>query len=373
MSTELPGTGHSKPNRPHVPPAPTFKSYFDLLTATALGDSLGLPFENMSGRRVRSITKGKLRQRFVFGIKGMVSDDTEHALITARSLLQAGNNPEVFERQLSKRLRLWLAAFPPAVGLATLKSIMLMWFRAPSKCGRPSAGNGPLMRAPMIGLYHAENESIRDIFVKTSTQMTHSDPRATFMASAIADIVAVSLEGRIDWPTMSDLFRKAAGRHAGENDEDFLKELYRMLDTLDTCYANREGCTSGLAGIGCAKGIDGYVYRSALGAAYIASHSSSVYDAISRALLQGGDTDSTAALTAAIVAVGSREDLSSEIGNICDWPISLDLIQEHADELCLRQPCDLDEPAYLNQVARNILFFVLDVGHILRRLLPPYK
>lgn len=373
MSTEHPGDTLSKPKRPHAAPYPTFKPYFDLLTATALGDSLGLPYENLRGWRIRAITKGKIRQRFFFGVKGMVSDDTEHALITARSLLQAGNDPKVFERQLSKRLKYWLSAFPPAVGLATLKSIMLMWFKTPSKCGRPSAGNGPLMRAPIIGLYHAENESLRDSFVKTSTQMTHSDPRATFMASGVADIIAASLEGRLDWPAMSDLFRKAAGRHAGEDDETYLKELYGMLDALDTCYAKREGCSAGLAAIGCVEGIDGYVYRSALGATYIASHSSSVYDAISRAVLHGGDTDSTAALAGAIAAVGSSEDLSGEIGSICDWPISLDLIQEHADELGFRQPCDLDEPAYLNQLLRNVLFFLLDVGHILRRLLPPYR
>ena len=54
------------------------------LLGEALGDSIGLWCEGMSPRRQRRF--GPYRQRFFFG-KGMCSDDTEHALMTAQALI----------------------------------------------------------------------------------------------------------------------------------------------------------------------------------------------------------------------------------------------------------------------------------------------
>ena len=348
-------------------------NYKNLLAATALGDSLGLAYENMPGRRVRAITNGELKQRFVLGWRGMVSDDTEHALMTARALMDAQDDVEVFERQLSKRLKRWLQTFPPAAGKATITSIFLMWFKKPSRCGRPSAGNGPLMRAPIIGLYYAHDESARDDFISMSTKMTHADPRATFMAAGIADIIAHSASGKIHWPQMSMMFRLAASRHSAAKDEAYITELTGLLDILDESYEQGHALAHGLAEIGCEKGIDGYVYRSALGAAYIASHSRDYLDAIERSVMQGGDTDSTAALAAAILAVGVSDQTAIPLKGICDWPISENLVAEHAECLHWRQKCEISEPGYIPLFLRNLVFIGLDMGHIIRRALPPYR
>lgn len=349
------------------------QNYKNLLTATALGDSLGLAYENMPGRRVRAITNGALRQRFVLGWRGMVSDDTEHALMTARALMDSQDDVEVFEHQLSRRLKRWLQTFPPAAGKATITSIVLMWFKKPSRCGRPSAGNGPLMRAPIIGLYYAHDQAARDSFVGMSTKMTHSDPRATFMAAGIADIIAHSTTGKLSWTAMSMLFRLATSRHSRPEDGAHITELTGLLDILDESHRSGHDLAHGLASIGCEKGIDGYVIRSALGAAYIASHSKDYHDAIERSVMQGGDTDSTAALAAAILAVGMVDQTSIPLKGICDWPISETLVAEHAECLHWRQQCEISEPGYIPLFLRNLVFIGLDMGHIIRRAFPPFK
>lgn len=347
-------------------------AYEDLLIATALGDSLGLPYENMGGKRVRRITKGRLRQRFLLGRFGVISDDIEHALITARALLDSVEDENEFELQLSKRLKRWLQAFPPGVGKATLMAIMCMWFKAPAKCGRPSAGNGPLMRAPVVGLFHADDQDARDRFVKVSTRMTHSDSRALFMASAIADIVAASNKKPQTWPDMSRTFRECAERHATEADTHHIKELMRLLEVLDDSHAKVASIFFAMANINCGNGIDGYVYRSALGAAYIASHTPSVHDAIHNAIQQGGDTDSTAAITAALSVSGGAPFMRGLIDHLRDWPVSKTYLEYHAKALGQRQRCEIPEPAYAPQLIRNLGVVLLDMGHIIRRFLPPY-
>ncbi|MBD8089032.1 ADP-ribosylglycohydrolase family protein [Pseudomonas fluorescens] len=336
-----------------------------------MGDSLGLPFENMSKRRVRKKTKGRISQKFLFG-RGMVSDDTEHALLTARSLMDAHGDVKVFERTLSMRLRRWLAAFPPGVGKATLLSIACMWFKQPLACGRPSAGNGPLMRAPVIGLFYNQDQALRDAFVKTSTLMTHSDPRALFMASGIADIVAQSSRTSLEWPEMSRLFRAAAQRHATPTDEKHVKELDGLLDHLDDAHNLSIGIDTALLAIGCKRGVDGYAYRSALASAYIASKPVDANQASENIILQGGDTDSTAALTAALCAASGRHFSRTCMHTIRDWPVSQQYLERHAQGLAAIRPCQIQEPVYLKQLARNLGLFWVAVFHIAKSWLPPY-
>ncbi|WAT32238.1 ADP-ribosylglycohydrolase family protein [Pseudomonas sp. GXZC] len=345
--------------------------YLDALIGTAMGDSLGLPFENLSKRRVRVLVRGRLTQRF-FGGFGMISDDTEHALLTARALMDSRSDAQLFERHLSRRLKRWLLALPPGVGKATLLSIITMCFRSPVKSGRPSAGNGPLMRAPIIGLYHAGDPVTRDAFVVASTGMTHTDPRALFMSAAVADICAASIAGRLSWLQMSDLFRKAAYRHATPESQDHLAELENLLCALD--YEDAEGSSteSALDVIGCSSGIDGYVYRTALASAFVASRARSARHATEDVIFQGGDTDSTAALTAAMCAASGLSFPRRDIGTIRDWPVSHAYLELHARGLSERQPCTILEPNYVLQVIRNIALFFIVVGHVGRRMLPPY-
>src|SRR5690348_7851211 len=89
-----------------------------LLLGTAVGDSLGIPREGLSRRRAARMYPA-LEQRLVVR-RGMLSDDTEHACMTAQALLAAGEDPATFARSLAWKLRWWLAALPPAIGFGTL-------------------------------------------------------------------------------------------------------------------------------------------------------------------------------------------------------------------------------------------------------------
>jgi ADP-ribosylglycohydrolase len=74
------------------------------LLGGALGDALGLPAEGLNAKRIARLWRGVWGHRFVFG-KGMVSDDTEHAVMTALSLIKQGSDPDAFAQDLARRLR----------------------------------------------------------------------------------------------------------------------------------------------------------------------------------------------------------------------------------------------------------------------------
>src|SRR5690349_6922843 len=100
------------------------------LLGTAVGDSLGLPWEGMSRQRIaRKLGDGPISHRFLFG-RGMVSDDTEHAILVGQALLSSGDNPAVFQRALAWGLRRWFLGLPAGVGFATLRSCLRLWVGA---------------------------------------------------------------------------------------------------------------------------------------------------------------------------------------------------------------------------------------------------
>src|SRR5829696_7451472 len=122
------------------------------LTGTAVGDALGLPHEGLSPRRARRLYPDTDRYHFLFG-RGMFSDDTEHACMTAQALLVSGGEPTRFVRSLAWRLRWWLLGCPLGIGRATLKACLKLWFGVPpDRSGVFTGGNGPCMRAPILGV-----------------------------------------------------------------------------------------------------------------------------------------------------------------------------------------------------------------------------
>src|SRR4051812_11684169 len=97
-----------------------------LLVGTAVGDALGLPYEGLAPGRARRLLPAPLRHRLLPG-RGMVSDDTEHALFAAQAFLAHPTDVAAFRRALGWKLRLWLLGLPAGIGLATLRAIGRMW------------------------------------------------------------------------------------------------------------------------------------------------------------------------------------------------------------------------------------------------------
>src|SRR3954454_23969296 len=86
-----------------------------MLLGTAVGDALGLPREGLSPGRARRMFGSEVRHRLFFG-RGMTSDDTEHACMTAQALLASRGDVRQFARSLAWRLRGWVLALPAGVG-----------------------------------------------------------------------------------------------------------------------------------------------------------------------------------------------------------------------------------------------------------------
>lgn len=117
----------------------------------AVGDALGLPYENLSARRGARLLGQPDRYRF-WGSTGWVSDDTEHTWLVAESLARAPVDRDRFARELAGRLRWWLAAMPAGIGRATLRAIIKLWLGLPpDRSGVLSAGNGAAMRTVSWG------------------------------------------------------------------------------------------------------------------------------------------------------------------------------------------------------------------------------
>lgn len=123
------------------------------LLGTAVGDSIGLPGEGLSRRRLARLYPGELRHRLIFG-SGMMSDDTEHTVMVAESLLHHHGEAGPFAEVLGRSFRWWFAAIPPGIGLGTARAMIRLWCGIPaSRSGVGSAGNGPAMRSSIIGVF----------------------------------------------------------------------------------------------------------------------------------------------------------------------------------------------------------------------------
>ena len=92
-----------------------------------------------------------------------------------------------FSANFAWRLRFWLLGLPAGIGFATLRSILKLWLGFPAnKSGVFSAGNGPAMRAALIGVCHGNDPARMRALVRAATRITHTDPKAEFGAFAVA-------------------------------------------------------------------------------------------------------------------------------------------------------------------------------------------
>ena len=151
------------------------------LLGTAIGDSIGLPAEGLSRKRVKQLWNGQWRQRLIFG-RGMISDDTEHTLFVAQSLLSCSDNATTFQKSLAWKLRLWLLGLPAGIGLGTLRAIIKLWLGfPPHRSGVNSAGNGPAMRSAIIGVFFFDAPQKRSAFISASNASTPSISFSNFI------------------------------------------------------------------------------------------------------------------------------------------------------------------------------------------------
>lgn len=329
------------------------QALYGSLFATAIGDMYGLPYEGLSPRR---IAKRFAPDRFAlipFIHGGMVSDDTDHAIMTVQAYIKSGGEPDRFVHALRWQLMRWLLTLPAGIGLATGRSLFKMWLFVDKMGGRTgvfSAGNGSAMRASVLGVLCEDLTHLKQLN-HLSTTLTHTDPKAEQGSYLIALLAWVETR-HSDWQVGRVFeFLKT------QIDDDELLHLLSDYKSDD-------------------KGVSGYMYHS-VPAVYQAWQTYR-HDPIAgmNALIKlGGDTDSTCAIFGGVVGITCADELSIA-GVWCEPKIRPDFLARLANQAQkvydTRTPSSPVRFGGVLTLWRNLGFLGIVLLHGVGRLLPPY-
>ncbi|MBF5043251.1 ADP-ribosylglycohydrolase [Aggregicoccus sp. 17bor-14] len=344
------------------------------LLGTAMGDAVGLAREGLQPARALRLFGGPpLRPQLLPG-RGMGSDDTDHACLVGQSLLASGGEPGRFVRALAWRLRGWLLTLPAGIGWATLRALLRLWLGwSPERSGVRSAGNGPAMRAPLLGVCWAHDDAALRAHVEASTRLTHTDPRALDGALLVAWAAALGARGEVQQP------EQTAGWLA---ERASTPQLAAALSLAATGLAAGETVAQYAERLGLARGVTGFVVHTVPVALYAwLAHRADFRQAVESVVLLGGDTDTTGAIVGALAGatLGADAVPPEWLAAYRDWPRGVAWMRRLAARLARAFPSDgapvATRPEPLCWPAlplRNLAFTLVVLAHGLRRLLPPY-
>lgn len=330
-----------------------------------------MPYEGLSRQRAVKLFGSPDRYRFFFG-KGMVSDDTEHCYLVAQSLLDSKADPALFRTALARRLRWWLLGLPAGVGFATLRSVLRLWFGvSPQRSGVFSAGNGPAMRAAILGVT-IEDRALLGELIAASSRITHTDPKAEYGAIAVALAAQMACQHKtVD-----------AGHYLGnlrdwiaDKDSGFIALMTQTIRAVNSGIPTLKFAQA----LGLSKGVTGYIYHTVPVTIHAwLTHQNDFGAAVMAAIECGGDTDSTAAIVGGIVgtAVGKSGIPAEWLEGLSEWPRDVAWMENLASQLSSLGSSDShstsSEYPVWGVIPRNLLFLVVVIIHGFRRLLPPY-
>jgi len=342
------------------------------LAGGALGDSLGLPYEGLSSKRGFRLLGEPFPNRLFFGY-GLVSDDTEHACLTAVSLIGSQGQVDRFRNRLASCLRIWFLCLPPATGIATAKACMRLLLGVnPEHSGVWSAGNGPAMRAAVIGCSFEDVELVRSL-TQVSSAITHRDRRASDGAFLIA--LAANwcrFHPASDSKSFFDFIGKCGAIPA---DESFAQKFFLLGQSLES----GEETTDFAAAIGMSNGVTGFVVPTVLVALHAwLSNIDSFSDVILACIRCGGDTDTVASIAGSLSgAYLGFERLPTRLGDrMIDYPFSYSRLSSLSAGLVNLESSRSSECwlglRWLLMPFRNIGLLIIVLLHGIRRLAPPY-
>ncbi len=346
------------------------------LLGMAVADALGLPREGLSPKRAKKLYgEGDLQHRFILG-RGLVSDDTEHACMTAQAVLKSKGERKRFQKSLAWRLKWWLLGLPSGIGLATLKSILKLWMGiSPAKSGVFSAGNGPAMRAPILGVLFAEDKVLLEERVQASTRITHVDPRAEEGARVIALAATCATEPHWQSQDWREILNKLRSSITGE-------ELLNQLQIVEKHLEARSSAPEVAKEMGLEKGVTGYINHTVPMVIFCwLRYWGDFKKCVTESILLGGDADTVGAIAGALAGatVGRSGIPQKWLKGLWEWPRSVQWMStlsmklarasQNASNRSMENPVPLFWPALL---LRNLFFLLIVLFHGFRRLLPPY-
>lgn len=353
-----------------VSPTRREESLYGALIGCAVGDALGIAYENLSPRRVLRLFPDPTRYHLLPSV-GLISDDAEQAMMTLRALAHSGGDPARFQARLATELRVWLATLPAGIGLSTARAGVRLWLgMSPQRSGVRSAGNAPALRGGILGVALADDPQQRETLVRLATQITHADPKAEAGAHLCADLAA--------WATQSagaPLPVDAIRQRVDACPDELREPLRAALASVDAGQTTEQFALSQ----GWRRGVSGYIVHTTA----VALHAwlrfpDEFVEAVSALIRCGGDTDSTAALLGIWMGAhrGRRVAPDALLARLKDplaRPDTLHMLATAtAHAVQSATPQAVRRPLYPLRLGRNLLFLGLVIAHLGRRALPPY-
>lgn len=339
------------------------------ILGTAVGDAIGLPYEGLTKQRGARLWGTPNRHRLFFG-RGMISDDTEHTCLVAQALIASGAEPKRFARCLAWGLRGWLLSLPAGIGWATLRATLKLWCGfAPERSGVFSAGNGPAMRSAILGAAIDDLGQLMAL-VRASTRITHTDPKALHGALAVALAARMARQSEpIDSVRYLALLRTCL-----VDADAFLRLIEQAVHSA--CAGESTECFA--ASLGQAHAVSGYVYDTVPVAIHAwLRHPRELQAAVQAVVQCGGDTDTVAAIVGGLVGAGVGERGIPErcLEGLWEWPRSVGWMRKLGSALAdsvSGSSVHVPRLSPLGLLARNTVFLLLVLMHLVRRALPPY-
>ena len=337
---------------------------------TTVGDAIGLPCEGLSPARIQTLFGGiPDGHRLLLG-RGMVSDDTEHTLLVWEALAASAGDGEAFTRSLAHGLRRWVLTLPAGVGLATLRAgLRLVFGVPPTRSGVFSAGNGPAMRAALLGVVCAwddTQERLQDL-VSRSSRLTHTDPKAEYGALAVAVCAGCFARQETRPETICTTIADVLPTNASADElRELLHGVVESVQQGETTqdYARRHF----------PNGVSGYVYQTVPVALHAISNQTFRH-AVRSTIACGGDTDTVAAIVGGIVgaSIGAenipedwRQGIWEPTGILAKIESWSELFANHWHSKTTQT---VPVVPYLFALLRNVVFATIVLWHGFNRLL----
>jgi ADP-ribosylglycohydrolase len=304
----------------------------------------------------------------------MLSDDTEHLLMTAQAMAVSGGDTGAFQADMARRLKVWIAMAPAGAGPATLRAcIKLCLGFSPKRSGVFSAGNGPAMRSAIIGAAYGADLARMKSLVEANTTITHTDPKAFHGALAVALMTAISAGGG---PVEPGGFIKTLGSLLKDHDA---QEFMELVNKAAASAKVGESVARYLISIGQPEGVGNYVLHTVPAVIQVwLRRPLDFREAVLEMVRAGGDTDTAASIIGGIIGAGVGEAgiPIQWIDGLMDWPRTADWMRGVGATLAQAvqsgKPVSPPELNIAAVLARNFFFTIIVLAHGFRRLAPPY-
>lgn len=265
------------------------------LTGQAIGDALGMPFELLPNGHdhLRTWKGGFVSGRnspFTRDLNpGQWTDDTKMAVQLAQSLRHEQTYSPV---DASRRYLAWFHSGDlRGIGKMTRQALTRLDMNLPwtQSGGVGAEGNGTAMRVAPIGLFFRHNIQAAGEMAVIDARITHNSLEAATGSMAVALGVAALLQGA----TPEDLAHRIVDLLPPSRVRDGLVDI----DMLDLGSDHREDA---LARKIADMGVSAHVVQTVPAAFAAFAATRNFHDAVRVAILAGGDTDTTAAITGAL-------------------------------------------------------------------------